>query len=232
MTTTAVSNTSLNGPPSQLQLPETLNRSFSNFTTNQILGNHLDDLYQFLRESEWNTTVVPLTIFLSVLMGVGTVGNGLVIVVSLHTSFASRKGGSASTRLVVSLAVTDLAVCVMAMPGQIVRAWYVPWHHDFLCKAWELLRHAALPISAVILVAIAHDRYRLICRPTSPSSLAQSWRTFTLTMLVAGVMGLAFGVPAMLAVGVNQRMGDGEYYLGLCEVNGLILSEHAMESYW
>lgn len=225
--------TSLNAPPNNLHLPDTLNSSWiGNFTTNGILGNHLDDLYQFLRETDWNTSVLPLTIFISILMGMGILGNSLVIVVSLHTNSVLHRGHSASSRLVVLLAVADLMVCLLAMPGQIVRAWYIPWHHDFLCKTWELLRHAVLPTSAVILVAIAYDRYCLICRPTSQLSPAQSRRAFTLTVMVACMMGLVFGVPAMLAVGVNQKMGDREYYLGLCEVNELIMSEAAMKIYW
>ena len=43
--------------------------------------NHLDLLYQFMRYNDWDSIILPLTYYVGILSGLGTLGNILVIVV-------------------------------------------------------------------------------------------------------------------------------------------------------
>jgi hypothetical protein len=66
----------------------------------------------------------------------------------------------------LTLAIIDLMVCTIVIPGVIAREWRAVFYSDVLCKGLEFMRSLMIPSSALILVAIALDRFFLICIST------------------------------------------------------------------
>ncbi|ESO97936.1 hypothetical protein LOTGIDRAFT_153047 [Lottia gigantea] len=190
----------------------------------------LDFLYENLR-SESYPNVVILTALLGLLFLIGTIGNILVVVVFAR-SFVKHN----STYLILTLAVVDLTINLVNIPGVLLKEWYYPFRSDTVCRMWELIQMATIPISALILVAIAFDRYFLICKAfKGPIPLFWS----KLFLCCAIIIGLVLGIPPMLAVGVHQvknsvapPTSENLYYIGLCEPNFILIKSDTLKNYW
>ena len=94
-------------------------------------------------------------------MLLGAPGNGIVLYVNY---FKWKKSSSAI--FILFLAALDMLNCVTTLPTEIVIMRYslifnIPW----LCKISRFATYFLNTASAPILVAIATDRYRRICRP-------------------------------------------------------------------
>ena len=91
----------------------------------------------------------------------GTAGNALVLFV-----FRRKKDDHVSTVFIMSLAFVDLVTCVLAVPLTIYLEYFdFRTSVDALCKFYQFLIASNIPFSALIMVAIAIDRYLCICRP-------------------------------------------------------------------
>lgn len=99
--------------------------------------------------------------YLSVLSVIGTGGNGLVLYV-----YAKKKDTLVSTLFILVLAVVDFTTCLVIMPYTIYME-YRDFHVDIdvFCKLYLFLVTSNIPFSALIMVAIAVDRYFCICHP-------------------------------------------------------------------
>lgn len=99
--------------------------------------------------------------YLSVLSVVGAAGNGLVLYV-----YAKKKDTLVSTLFILVLAVVDFTTCLVVVPYTIFmeyKDFYV--HVNVVCKLYLFLITSNIPFSALIMVAIAVDRYFCICHP-------------------------------------------------------------------
>ena len=164
---------------------------------------------------------IPTTILLSIISFVGVAGNILVMIV--FTTDMPRK---TSTFFIVTLAIIDFLICLLVIPGTLFQMWYYPFYYDALCKIWDMLRTAAIPMSSFILVAIAVDRYLLICfrQRFTLSNKHARWIIFT-----AILTGSYLAVPSMLAMGVYDANGT---YAEICILNYKLISEESIQNYW
>lgn len=99
--------------------------------------------------------------FLAFLSIMGTAGNALVLYV-----FAKKKDKLVSTLFIIVLASVDFITCLFVIPFTIFME-YVKFvvNYDALCKIYQFLITSNIPFSAMIMVAIAIDRYFCICHP-------------------------------------------------------------------
>ena len=102
--------------------------------------------------------VMGLLTFLSI---VGTAGNALVLYV-----FSKKRDKLVSTLFILVMAFVDFVTCLIVIPYTIVLEYlnfYVKY--DFACKLYQFLITSNIPFSALVMVAIAIDRYLCICHP-------------------------------------------------------------------
>ena len=99
--------------------------------------------------------------YLSVLAVVGCAGNALVLYV-----FSKKKDKLTSTLFIIALATVDFITCVVVMPFTVYME-IVDFHvsSDVCCKLYQFFITSNIPFSALIMVAIAVDRYLCICHP-------------------------------------------------------------------
>lgn len=228
MTTTYISDLDLNsttGYDLHLNLTTTyLNDLHLNFRENRgELDCDMECIWNRYRKSR-TPILRPLTFFLSIIGIVGILGNTLVIIV-----FARTVQKRTSTYLVLMLAIIDLIACAIVIPGTLLKEWSFEFKSDLVCKLWELMRHFAIISSAMILAAIAFDRFLLVYR-----RLQNGNKHLTMAMiLVAVVSSIALGVPPMLGVGVYMESFDGGLInIKVCMPNDQYISAEGLFLYW
>ena len=105
----------------------------------------------------------PAIVYTFLLMLIGTPGNGIV----LYIYYFKWKKNS-SRIFILFLAVLDMLNCITTLPIEIIIMRYtvvfdIPW----ICKISRFSTFFLNTASAAILVAIATDRFKRICRPWS-----------------------------------------------------------------
>ncbi|XP_070209698.1 neuropeptide FF receptor 1-like [Littorina saxatilis] len=144
-----------------------------------------DDIDDFLHgiNMDYVSAVAPGITFLSFLMVLGLVGNTLVIVV-----YYRRFKPSVTRVYILAMAVCDFLINVLAIPMQIVMVrftvtFYVTWG----CKAIFVGNVAFVLFTGAILVAVAVDRQKAICRnrPGALNSVRGAYRAVVISAVVS-----------------------------------------------
>jgi len=186
--------------------------------------------------------------YLSVLAVVGSAGNVLVIYV-----FSKKRDKLTSTLFIIALATVDFITCLVVIPFTIYME-VVDFHvsSDVCCKLYQFLITCNIPFSALVMVAIAVDRYLCICHPFT--TLLTIDRAKILIGLLAGIaatlgacVAMFFGVyerreaqnsteletPVSATTGavMDADSDDGLINKGECHENDLILS-HDFQWYY
>ncbi|CAC5377600.1 unnamed protein product [Mytilus coruscus] len=106
-------------------------------------------------------TLMPAIGIVSVYMAVGLIGNPMVI---YYYGFRARS--TSSFHFILALAVFDLIVCTVSMPLEIVdMTHFYKFESAVACKILRFVNYFATIGSGGILMALAVDRYRKICKP-------------------------------------------------------------------
>ncbi|KAH9507525.1 hypothetical protein Btru_051365 [Bulinus truncatus] len=103
---------------------------------------------------------LPVTVFLAVLIIVGTIGNATVCLV-----YCKRKTRVSSHYFILYLAALDLVTCVIGMPTEIADL-VLPYTFDspWACKVLRFTHSSTIIASSTILIEVAFDRYYRICQ--------------------------------------------------------------------
>ena len=139
--------------------------------------------------------------FLGVVSILGSVGNVVVLCTFAKKHAVSR---SVSTVYIIALAVVDLVTCVAVVPSTIYME-YVEFRigDDVACKLYQFAITSNIPFSALIMVAIAVERYICICHP---------WARLTVT--AGGAKVIVFGLAVFSAgLGVCVALMHGVYHI-------------------
>ncbi|XP_045188426.2 uncharacterized protein LOC123546294 [Mercenaria mercenaria] len=119
--------------------------------------------FSIVEELNRNLTlaVLPVTIFIGVEAFVGTFGNILILLI-----YTKRYGRSNFRCFVLSMAVIDLTSCFTTLPGEIFSQmnWYT-YEYDWVCRVKSYFNVLTAWGSASILLLLAFDRHRKICKP-------------------------------------------------------------------
>ncbi|KAK3610597.1 hypothetical protein CHS0354_009048 [Potamilus streckersoni] len=139
---------------------------------------------------------VPVIVFLSILMIVGTLGNVVVLYVYLI------KFQRASVRhFIVSLSILDLLACTVGIPIEIYNLVHsLTFEYSFICKALRVTEVMIACGSVFILLVIGIDRYIKICKPTMNMNI----QTAKIMCITAGLSGSLMSVPASMLFGISR----------------------------
>ena len=146
---------------------------------------NLSDVYinTFLESQDLSylSSAWPTVIYLSVLMAAGVAGNSLVLLVY------RRKVKSGVTRFyILAMAVCDLATNCFSLPMEMldIHFQYTFWS-NWACKvAWTLVCFLVL-LTGFLLLAVAVDRQRVVCRQLQHARLASSREYKAVALCVA-----------------------------------------------
>ena len=136
---------------------------------------------------------------MSFLSAMGTAGNALVLYV-----FSQKKDKLVSTLFILVLAFVDFITCLIVIPYTIYME-YVDFVVDFdaVCKTYQFLITSNIPFSAMIMVAIAVDRYFCICHP-----FLRALNIFRAKVMVAALalLAICLGICVSLMYGVYDNL--------------------------
>ena len=136
---------------------------------------------------------------LSILSITGTAGNAVVLYV-----FYQKKDKQVSTMFIIVLAFVDFTTCLIVIPFTIIlEARDFMIQYDFVCKLYQFMITSNIPFSALIMVAIAVDRYFCICHPFLHALNLNRAKLLTVAM---AMFSASLGVIVSLMYGVYNFM--------------------------
>ncbi|XP_076462623.1 uncharacterized protein LOC143294980 [Babylonia areolata] len=151
---------------------------------------------QFLEQQnvQFLFSLAPTLCYTIILMACGVLGNTLVFLVYYHRF----KPGVTRT-YILAMSVCDLMTNVLSLPADIVE---VRFHNTFdqrwLCKAFRTGKSFLSFLSASLLVAVALDRHRTICRPrATPPRVTNVY----VIVAVSAALSLAVTLPYTVLTG-------------------------------
>lgn len=164
---------------------------------------------------EFADSVLPVTIFFGILAVFGVLGNIFVLYVYKY------KYPLCNFRIFVScLATADFVSCLFVFPCEIVghRIWFsYPKSAVWFCKLKTFIFGIAVMTSSLILLLIATDRYRKVCRPLGPQiSHQNAFRLCVVSLAIAVIMT----IPIPILFGIqheNITYGGESIQITSCE---------------
>ncbi|XP_061197923.1 neuropeptide FF receptor 2-like [Saccostrea echinata] len=197
-------NDTLNRAPG-VQDPETEPCTQTHTTSQPVSVARPEELFcpVWLRELPWpNTTTIedvnvefrrrniPGIYFISLQMLLGLIGNLLVIVV-----YFTRFKISNYRVFVLFLAFLDLINCVLVMPFGILYLYYpINFPSNFICKAGHFVGFFGGVASPLMLVVIAIDRFRKVCRPLK-KQITEKQAKISCTVIVFMTLSVTWFTP-------------------------------------
>ena len=138
--------------------------------------------------------LVPTAVFLGILAFIGLVGNGYVI----HVYRTQYKMSNAKV-FVMCVAAMDLFSCFVAIPLEIVGLMdqYL-FEYTWLCKCSRFINTFGTCSSSFILLFIAIDRYRKVCKPLKRQFVPKHAKYLC---LLSVMLGLLVSWPAFIVYG-------------------------------
>ncbi|XP_045191291.2 uncharacterized protein LOC123548120 [Mercenaria mercenaria] len=158
-------------------------------------------------------TVLPVTIFIGVEAVFGLFGNILILLI-----YSKRYNQSNFRSIVLSLAIVDLTSCCTTLPGEIFSQmnWY-DFEYGWICKVKSYFNIFTAWSSASILLILAFDRHRKICRPLA-------WQIHP--SLAWQMCGVSFILSAFVSIPVTIFWGKQTY---IYEIDGYNLTVSVCE---
>jgi len=142
-----------------------------------------NSLVQLLND-EMVTLMIPATVFITLLMIVGLVGN---LLVCYYYTFQSKR--STNSFFIVMLAVYDLIACFISMPTEIADIeHYYTFENNVACKILKFVNYFVGIASGLTLVAIATDRFKRFCRVTKPQMDVAAARRVSLIIVAIAIL--------------------------------------------
>lgn len=129
----------------------------------------------------------------------GSIGNALVLIV-----FSRTKEALTSTLFILTLAVTDLLTCAIVIPYTMIMLHLnFKIQYDILCKLYQFAITSNVPFSALLMAAIAVDRYLCICHPFLQ---IMNTRKAKIIIFLLALVALSLGVLPALSSGTYQMV--------------------------
>ena len=123
------------------------------------MAHYHEDIYDLSHEKA--AALIPVIVIISILMVIGLVGNPLVVYF-----YGFRMKPTASYMFIVMLAICDMISCAISMPLEIYdMVHFYSFENIGACKTFRFVNYASSIASGALLIAIAVDRFRKICKP-------------------------------------------------------------------
>ncbi|XP_062615183.1 orexin receptor type 2-like [Saccostrea cucullata] len=153
------------------------------------------DPYLILKElnDEAALRFLPVTLFLVILMVIGTAGNVIVGII-----YTKRRKKTTSDFFILNLAFLDLLTCAIGIPMEIADlSFSYTFDAPAACKILRTIESWTSMASALTLVIISIDRYKRICKFGDNFSNKAVKRLCLLALLVGALLAW----PALIMVG-------------------------------
>ncbi|GFR77202.1 cholecystokinin receptor [Elysia marginata] len=138
--------------------------------------------------------LAPAVAVLAFLMAVGVVGNFAICYI-----FGFKLGSNTQNFLLLSIGVFDLMSCALGIPAEILdMRHYFLFESEELCKIMRFCIAFPTLASIQVLLVIAADRYRKVCRPLYGQIELKHAR---LAMVAIIIFALVFSVPPLYIYG-------------------------------
>ncbi|CAL1547526.1 unnamed protein product, partial [Lymnaea stagnalis] len=140
--------------------------------------------------------LLPVMLFLGLLSILGVVGNGFVCFI-----FTRKFSKNSQNLLIVLLAVFDLHTCVLTIPYEIIDLRFYVYYifdTDVICKVFKFVNTFCNAGSILVLLVIAVDRYRKVCKPLNSQLQLQSIR---ITFILIFVISACYSIPIFFLYG-------------------------------
>lgn len=169
-------------------------------------------LFDAANEEKFEIYIYPF-IFTLVYMFVGFIGNFVVIYI-----FTCQWKLTKTTLFILTLAFVDIFSCMFNMPIEAAILWQpLTFDHDMLCKISRYTTFAASAGSSLVLVAIAIDRYLMVCRPFKSRELDVPYAKKS--CILAVFFGIVLTWPSLIFYGTYK------YYIFQDDGNNVIKIE-------
>ena len=177
--------------PESTSIP--LSRSRKSNLSHEDINTFLESQNLSFLSSAW-----PTVIYLSMLIAAGVAGNSLVLLVY------SRKVKSGATRFyILAMAACDLVTNCFSLPMEVLDIHFrYTFRSDWSCKVVSTFTAFLVLLTAFLLVAVAVDRQRVICRQLQRTRLASSREHKAVGLCVA--FSLLFSLPLLWLVGAQE----------------------------
>lgn len=157
---------------------------------------------------------LPVIVFIAVMILVGTVGN--LHVIYIYFKFFNR---STYRNFVLTLAAIDIVSCVISMPFEIYDELnpYL-FHAEAACKVFRFINFTLAIGTGFMLVVIASERYRRICKPFG-NQLTEKQSMYAMVVVIACASGVSLpslyiygrrsiDIPGYATIGTECTWGD------------------------
>ncbi|XP_014790436.1 neuropeptide FF receptor 2 isoform X1 [Octopus bimaculoides] len=146
---------------------------------------------------EWDDNMYFVMVILIIFSISGTIGNALVLYV-----FSNTKQKLTSTIFILALAGMDFITCLLTIPSTVAIEYVLYYvQNDAVCKMYHFLQTTTVPFSALVMVAIASDRYLCICHPFVR---AMTTRRAQILVALLGAVAVTLGIIGSLAYSVYK----------------------------
>ncbi|KAK6175053.1 hypothetical protein SNE40_013591 [Patella caerulea] len=165
------------------------------------------DLYLLSRKiSDAYSAICLFHVVLQTLICIaGTVGNSLVLVVSLSNKPKQKK--NADLTAIVVLAFVDLFVCMFLVPYEIHKANnYYTQLSSITCKTFEWIQASSLAMSCFVLLVVAVERCKCICSG-QPQEFGYSKKLRYILLAVVTISAIVT-CPTLVFKGIQTRPVD------------------------
>lgn len=141
--------------------------------------------------------LIPSIVYVTILLVVGTPGNTVVVYVYY------KRWRKSSTRIfILSLAILDLINCVFSLPMELANMFlYLKFDYGWICKLSRFLTYFCNSTGALVLIAIAVDRYQRICKPHGNH---MTTKTAKIICFVAFMLSSLTTWPALIIYGTQH----------------------------
>ena len=179
---------------------ETTAMSIYNFSWN------LHDVeYQIYKERG-----MGVAIYLGLLCVIGTIGNIHVLIV-----FPRKYSPSNFKIFIVGMAIVDILACTLVIPFEIIDERYMyTFDNETVCKTFRFLSYSLTILSGFLLLLIAVERFRKICRPFSSQ---MKRRTVYIMCVILITVAVGLTAPNCIVQRINIKSVIG--YEGLKGTN-------------
>ena len=137
---------------------------------------------------------LPSFVIICILLAVGLPGNVLALVI-----YHKKVKRAIAKNFLITMCICDTLTCAVVMPIELdLMRYYFEYDQEWLCKSFRFFAYSVNNVSSLTLVAIAVERYRIICNPWKPKFSEQlSQRicccTVVLSILASVPMAVMYG---------------------------------------
>lgn len=141
-------------------------------------------MFKAVEDSYFGILVYPLSIIL-VYIFLGLIGNSFVLYV-----FTVKWRRTKTSVFIITLAMLDILNCSVNMPIEVaILSRPISFDFDLFCKIARCLSYITTASYSFLLVAVAFDRYLMVCRPLKRMTLGKQYATRTcIGAVVVGVL--------------------------------------------